>query len=119
MDVDPWLAALTVLALTLGTVGVLRSGRWAARRTRRPTTVLRLLPYPAAVLFFFLTPTLWGILFRGRAATLAQTLYGWPALFVLFATTATAATAVLLTRTRHLIRLTGTPDLSPPCSRRR
>jgi CubicO group peptidase (beta-lactamase class C family) len=48
MTADPWLAALTLLNLGLGCVGVYRARRWARRRAGRALwrLIVRLLPHP-------------------------------------------------------------------------
>lgn len=102
---DPVLAALTLLALGLAARGVLRAGRWARRPWRGPLRpAARLAPYLLPVLLFRGLADAFGLL-AGRAGTLAQITYVWPALFVWSAATALAGTAVLTARGIALLRV--------------
>ncbi|WP_214417127.1 serine hydrolase domain-containing protein [Sphaerisporangium fuscum] len=104
---DPVLAVLTLLALALGVLGVLRSRKWAVRRAGRPLwrAVLRLLPQAVLVAAFVMLPDLLGFLMNGRKGTLDQVTYAWLALYVWFAAMALAGLAVIATRGFHLLRL--------------
>ncbi|MFD8119592.1 serine hydrolase domain-containing protein [Streptomyces albidoflavus] len=102
---DPVLGVLSLLALGLAVRGVLRAGGWARRPWRgllRPA--VRLAPYLLPGLLFLGLADLFGLL-MGRAGTLAQITYVWPALFLWSATTALAATAVLAARCLALLRV--------------
>lgn len=96
---DPVLAALTLLALGLGTLGTVRAARWARRAAGRPLwrAGVRTVPYAVLVALFPLLPELVGMLMR-REGTLDQVLYVWPALYVCVATGALAATVVIVVR---------------------
>ncbi|MEV0384887.1 serine hydrolase domain-containing protein [Nonomuraea sp. NPDC050643] len=54
MTADPWLAALTVLNLGLGLLGVRRARRWAGRRAGQAAwrPIVRLVPYVLPIGFF-------------------------------------------------------------------
>ncbi|GAB2604920.1 serine hydrolase domain-containing protein [Streptomyces capparidis] len=99
MKADYVLAALTVLALGLGTLGVVRAGRWArlASTRRLWRTVLRLVPHAALVALFIALADLVGLLVN-RQGTLAQLLYIWPALVILCGATALASATVITAR---------------------
>ncbi|WP_017591603.1 serine hydrolase domain-containing protein [Nocardiopsis potens] len=101
---DAVLAALGALALGLGAAGVLRSRRWAARRTGRPAwrTVLRILPPLVPAALFAGYPGTVSLLSNGREVTWEQTL--WFAL-PLTLTLAAAALAGLATAAARLLRL--------------
>lgn len=105
MTADPVLAALTLLALGLGTLGTVRASRWARRAAGRPLwrAGLRALPYAGLVAFFPLLPQLVGLLMR-REGTLDQVLYVWPALYVCAAGVSLAAAAVLAVRGVRTVR---------------
>lgn len=104
--VDLVLGALTLTGLALGVLGVLRSGRWAARREgRRPwRTALRLLPHVALLTVSLSFPTLAGWLFAGRDVTWFSTAYNWPALLVLVVATALASASVVAARAFKMVR---------------
>ena len=103
------LVALT--ALGLGTAGVLRSRRWAARRTGalRWATALHLLP--AVILA---TCPLWlSVLMNGRTVTWAQMTYFPVPLTLTLLAAALAGLAVVTARLIRLMRparLSGSPD---------
>lgn len=105
MTADPVLAALTLLALGLGTLGTVRASRWARRAAGRPLwrAGLRALPYAGLVALFPLLPELVGLLMR-REGTLDQVLYVWPALYVCAAGVSLAAAAVLAVRGVRTVR---------------
>ncbi|BCJ61969.1 serine hydrolase domain-containing protein [Micromonospora endophytica] len=98
------LAAIALVALALGLLGVRRSGHWARRRAGRAWwwTVLRMagVLMPAAVLATY--PQWVSLLMNGRAVTWAQLTY-FPAPLTI--TLAVAAAAGLATATARLIRL--------------
>jgi hypothetical protein len=104
---DPVLAILTLLSAGLGVLGVRRSRRWAQRRAARPSWrgVLRLVPYAVPIAFFVTLPDLLGLLMNGRAGTLAQVTYVWPALFIWAASGALAGAAVIVTRVYRWFRV--------------
>lgn len=105
MTADPVLAALTLLALGLGTLGTVRAPRWARRAAGRPLwrAGLRALPYAGLVALFPLLPELVGLLMR-REGTLDQVLYVWPALYVCAAGVSLAAAVVLVVRGVRTVR---------------
>ncbi|GGJ85755.1 serine hydrolase [Streptomyces camponoticapitis] len=105
MTADHILAALTLLALGLGTLGAVRASGWVRRAAGRPLwrAGLRTLPYAALVAFFPLLPELVGLLMR-RAGTLDQVLYVWPALYVCAAAVSLASVVVIAARGVHAIR---------------
>ncbi|MET9551729.1 serine hydrolase domain-containing protein [Streptomyces sp. NPDC006645] len=105
MTADWFLAALTLLALGLGTLGTVRAPRWARRAAGRPLwrAGARVLPYAGLVALFPLLPELVGLLMR-REGTLAQVLYVWPALYVCAAGASLAAAVVLVVRAAHTVR---------------
>ncbi|GAB1819822.1 serine hydrolase domain-containing protein [Herbidospora sp. RD11066] len=92
--VDPWLAALTLLNLGLGVLGVLRARRWAGR------SLWRLIPYALPIAFFAGLAHVMGFLLN-RVGTMDQITYGWLALYVWAATGALAAAAVVVARLVH------------------
>lgn len=105
--IDLVLAALTLAALALGTLGVLRSGRWAARRTKSPAwrVALRLLPHFVPIALCLAFPAIAGFLFGGRDVTWISALYGWFALVALVAVAAVAEVGVIVARIGHLVRV--------------
>ncbi|WP_405609822.1 serine hydrolase domain-containing protein [Streptomyces sp. NBC_01508] len=109
LTADYVLAALTLLALGLGTLGTVRASGWARRTAGRPLwrTGLRTLPYAVPVALSPLLPELMGLLMR-REGTLGQVLYVWPALVVCVAAAALASAAVIGARgvqvTRAVLR---------------
>lgn len=98
--IDLVLAVLTLVALALGTLGVLRSRRWATRQAQRPTwhLALRLLPHLVLLALCIAFPTLAGLLFGGRDVTWFTTLYNWFALLALVAATMLAEAGVIIAR---------------------
>ncbi|GAA2622594.1 serine hydrolase domain-containing protein [Streptomyces axinellae] len=106
MRADWVLAAVTLLALGLGLMGVLRARRWAGRRQARSPwlTGLRLLPYALPVALAFGLADLVGLSMR-RSGTFAQVTYVWPALVACVLAGALAAGAVMLVRGAWLIRI--------------
>ncbi|MEV0777414.1 serine hydrolase domain-containing protein [Streptomyces sp. NPDC050428] len=105
MTADWVLAALTLLALGLGTLGTVRAKRWALRAAGRPLwrAGARALPYAALVALFPSLPELMGLLMR-REGTLDQVLYVWPALYIYCAAASLAATVVIVVRAVHTVR---------------
>lgn len=99
MTADWFLAALTLLAVVLGTRGVVRAGRWARRVADRPwwRVALRLLPQALPILLLAQLATLIGLLMN-RVGTLTQTAYAWPALVLCTAMAALASAAVITAR---------------------
>ena len=117
--VDLSLGALTVLALALGTRGVVRAGTWARYRRRgRMSTALRLLPSAFALAvaagFPWLAENLVGRDVNWRAAA-----YEWPALVVFVVAAALASSATLLARAWRWRQSGGrvSPDLAPSSAR--
>jgi CubicO group peptidase (beta-lactamase class C family)/uncharacterized membrane protein YdjX (TVP38/TMEM64 family) len=104
--VDLVLGALTLAAFALGTVGVVRSGRWAADREGRPPwrAALRLLPHFALLAACLSFPTLAGLLFGGRDVTWFSAAYNWLALVALVAAAALASASVVAARILKLAR---------------
>ena len=102
--VDWILAALTLIALALGIRGLLRSRRWARRRTGVTVwrTWLRFLPHAAVVGVAIFFPTFAGFLFGGRDITWLSAVYGWVALVVLVAVTGIASLTTAVARAAHL-----------------
>lgn len=98
--VDLILGALSLVSFALGALGVLRSGRWAARREGRPAwrVVLPLLPQVALLAACSSFPALAGFVFGGRDVTWFSTAYNWPALQVLVVTVAFASASVVAAR---------------------
>lgn len=106
MTADYVLAALTLLALGLGTLGTVRAAGWARRAAGRPLwrAGLRAVPYTVLVALFPLLPELVGLL-MGREGTLDQVLYVWPALYVCVAAAALASAVVIVARGVRIRRL--------------
>ncbi|MGW0735011.1 serine hydrolase domain-containing protein [Streptomyces sp. NPDC002851] len=106
MTADRVLAALTLLALGLGTRGAVRAGRWAQRAAGRAwwRLALRVLPYALPTLLLTQLAALFGLLMR-RSGTLSQVAYAWPALVICAAATALASSTVLAARLLAVVRL--------------
>ena len=106
MTADWVLAGLTVLSLALGALGTVRAGRWARRLAGRPwwRLALRVLPYGLPMLLLAQLASLFGLL-MGRAGTLGQVAYAWPALVVCTGAGALAAAAVLAARFTAVVRI--------------
>ncbi|WP_433437295.1 serine hydrolase domain-containing protein [Nonomuraea sp. CA-141351] len=96
------LGVLALVAAGLGAVGVLRSRRWAARRSGRPW--LRLVPplLPAAVLAAY--PDLVSFLMNGRTVTWAQLTYFAAPLSITLVVAALSGVLVTAARIRVLLR---------------
>lgn len=90
MKGDLVMAALTLLSLALGVLGVARARRW--RRS-----LWWLLPYALPVVFFATLADLAGLVMN-RAGTLWQISFVWPALFVWAGVSALASVAVVAAR---------------------
>ncbi|MFD6991829.1 serine hydrolase domain-containing protein [Streptomyces sp. NPDC059943] len=105
MTADHVLAALTLLALGLGTLGAVRAPGWARRATGRPLwrAGLRTLPYVLPVACLVWLADLVGLLMR-REGTFGQVVYVWPALVVCVAAAALASAAVIASRSIHVTR---------------
>ncbi|MFC4013324.1 serine hydrolase domain-containing protein [Nonomuraea purpurea] len=105
------LAAVAAAAAGLGVMGVLRAGRWAARRAGRTgwRTALRLAPVltPVAVLAAY--PDLISFLMNGRAVTWAQLTYFAAPLSIALVVAALAGGAVAGARLRALRRRAPAP----------
>jgi hypothetical protein len=113
---DLVLGALSLLALTLGTVGAVRARSWARRRRGGPvSTTLRMVP---AVLMLAVGTTfpLVAEALVGRDATWRAVAYEWPALLVLVGAGLLAAAATVIARAwawstaRRAARDLTTPD---------
>ncbi|MEU0696407.1 serine hydrolase domain-containing protein [Streptomyces niveus] len=121
MNADPVLAALTLLALGLGTLGAVRSPGWARRAAGRPLwrAGLRTLPYALPVACLVWLADLVGLLMR-REGTFGQVVYVWPALVVCVAAAALASAAVIASRgvqmTRAVLRGRRPTGDGPPAS---
>lgn len=104
--VDAVLGILTLAAIGLGILGVIRSGRWTARRQERPVwrIALRLFPHLFLLASCLAFPSLAGFLFGGRDVTWFSTAYNWFALVALVAATALAELCVTVARIGHLAR---------------
>ncbi len=98
------LAVITVAALGLGIVGVVRSGRWARRRAGRARwwTALRLAGVLAPAAVFVTCPQWVSFLSNGRTVTWAQMTYFAVPLTI---TLAVAGAAGLATATARLARV--------------
>lgn len=109
--IDLILAVLTLAALVLGILGVVRARRWATRRAGLPAwrVAAALLPDLAALALCLRFPVLAGLLFGGRDVTWFSAAYGWFALAVLVAATALAAAGVVTARVCALLRLPAAP----------
>ncbi|WP_392545269.1 serine hydrolase domain-containing protein [Oryzobacter telluris] len=119
---DAVLAVLTLAALALGTLGVLRAGRWARRRRGSAIRGLRMLPSVlvlAAGTAFPLLAKAW----VGRDVTWSAAAYQWPAMVVFVFAVLLATAATVLARSWQWSRIdhaapsaespsaaTGTPD---------
>lgn len=103
MKADLVLAALTMAALALGVLGVVRSGRWARRRKTLRGAIVRLVPYTLPVVLFVTLADLTGLMLN-RAGTLGQISYAWLALFVWLGASALAATTVVAARLFQKLR---------------
>lgn len=105
MTADHVLAALTLLALGLGTLGAVRAPGWARRATERPLwrAGLRTLPYVLPVVCLVWLADLVGLLMR-REGTFGQVVYVWPALVVCVAAAGLASAAVIASRSVHMTR---------------
>ncbi|GAB7036675.1 MULTISPECIES: serine hydrolase domain-containing protein [Catenuloplanes] len=103
------LALVAATAAGLGTLGVLRSGRWARRRTGRWSRPLGLL-WPLAPAAVFATCPQWlSLLMNGRAVTWAQLTYFPAPLTITLAVTAAAGLATVAARlTRRTAVTSGT-----------
>lgn len=115
LAVDLVLAALTVLAGTLGVLGTRRARRWAERGRHRAAwhNALRLLPRLVPIAVLVLLPWLLGsFLWGGRDITSWQLGYYSPPLVLGVAVAALANAAVLAGRVTWLVRLRGSAPAS-------
>lgn len=103
---DHIMALFTVLALTVGVVGVLRARRWAQRRATGNVaiTLLRCVPYALAVLLPFALPMLLSVVNRGAAVPWSVIFAAWPPLPILIVVAALASGAVLAARGAHALQ---------------
>lgn len=92
------LAGLIALSLVLGVLGVVRSRRWAARRSSW-RAVLRLVPCLLPLVVLVALPELMGVVYAGREGTFWQVLYVWPAVVIWLAIASACGLAVVVTRT--------------------
>jgi hypothetical protein len=102
---DRVMAMLTVLALTVGVVGVLRAPRWAQRRATGGAAIalLRCSPYALAVLLPFALPVLLSVVNRGAAVPWRVIFAAWPPLPIMIVVAALASCAVLAARAAHAL----------------
>ena len=115
---DTVLAALTALALLLGTAGVVRAGSWARRRRGgRVSTTLRMVPSALVLTVGAAFPRVVDALI-GRDVTWRALMYEWPALVVFVGAALLAALATTLTRSWQWGRVRR-PDQQPARSSRR
>ncbi|MEV6132438.1 serine hydrolase domain-containing protein [Streptomyces violaceusniger] len=117
MKADYVLAALTLAAIALGTLGCVRARRWARRTADRPLwrVGLRMLPCAAPIVLFAQLTDLIG-LFMNREGTLAQLMYIWPALVIWSAAAALASTVVIIARSLAVLpsrRICALPSQGP------
>ncbi|WP_253776215.1 serine hydrolase domain-containing protein [Goodfellowiella coeruleoviolacea] len=109
-------ADAVLLLLTVGTVllvvrGVLRSGRWATRRARRPLGVVaRLLPLLLPLALCVSIHRVVGALYRGRDVAWIQVPYLYPTFMLLLAIATVGGGAVLLARLVGLARTRGAQE---------
>lgn len=106
MTADYVLAALSLLAIALGTLGAVRSRRWARRTVGRPPwqAGLRMLPCVLPIALFAQLTDLVGMLMN-REGTLAQLTHIWPALVIWVAATALASTVVIAARSFAVLQI--------------
>lgn len=110
---DLVLAALTLLSIALGVLGVVRARRWAARGGR--WRWVRLVGYALPIVLFFTAADLFGLV-TNRAGTLGQITYVWLALFVWLAASALAAASVVAARVISAVSTSGGRRAASPRS---
>ncbi|MGI5486882.1 serine hydrolase domain-containing protein [Microtetraspora malaysiensis] len=103
-QVELVLGLIALAAAGLGVLGVLRSRRWASRRTGSPAwrVGLRLVPALLPVLLFALYRDLISFLMNGRTVTWEQLTYSAVPMTITFAVAAAAGAVTVVTR---LLRL--------------
>lgn len=117
---DSVLGGLTVLALVLGTLGVVRASRWARRRGGPVRTTLRMVPSVLVLAVGAAFPRLNEVLI-GRDVTWRAAAYEWPALVAFVGAAVVAAAATVLARSWRWSaahRATPQPTPTEPSSRR-
>ena len=103
--VDALLGAISIAALILGALAVIRSARWARHhRGKRVRLVLGLLPSLALVALVALVPLLASLLYDGRNVTWIGVFYGWPALAIAGGVAGSAAVLTLAARVWNVVR---------------
>jgi len=116
-SLDAGLALFTLVALALGTGGVLRAGRWAGRRRSTPlVAALSLLPSALVLVGGAAFPRL-AEAWIGRDVTWRAAAYEWPALVVFVCAALLAAAGTLLARSWrwwHVHRTTRPHPSLPP-----
>ncbi|MFE2754449.1 serine hydrolase domain-containing protein [Actinosynnema sp. NPDC059335] len=101
---DVVLLVLTAAVVALTARGVVRSRRWAARRSRNLWTVARLLPWVLPLVLLVTIHRVVGYLYRGRDVAWLQVLYLYPTFMLLLGVTTLGCAAVLVTRAFALRR---------------
>jgi CubicO group peptidase (beta-lactamase class C family) len=103
---DQFMALLTVLALTVGVVGILRAPRWTQRRAASGfvIAILRCLPYALALLLPLALPVLLSVVNRGAVVPWSVIIAAWPPLPILIAATSLASGALLVARAAHAVK---------------
>ncbi|MFF4774157.1 serine hydrolase domain-containing protein [Microtetraspora fusca] len=100
------LGLIALGAAGLGVLGVLRSRRWASRRTGSPAwrVGLRLVPALLPVPLFALYPDLISFLMNGRTVTWEQLTYSAAPMTITFAVAAAAGAVTVVTRLVRLLK---------------
>lgn len=106
--IDAVLLGLAVGVALLAARGAVRARRWAARRTGRISTVLRLLPLLLPAVLCASIHRVVGALYRGRDVALIQVPYLYPTFTALLLTAALGGVVVLVARLTGLARPAGT-----------
>ncbi|RKT82587.1 CubicO group peptidase, beta-lactamase class C family [Saccharopolyspora antimicrobica] len=106
--IDAVLLGLAIGAALLAARGAVRARRWAASRTGRISTVLRLLPLLVPAVLCASINQIVGALYRGRDVALIQVPYLYPTFTVLLVTAALGGVVVLIARLTGLARAVST-----------
>jgi CubicO group peptidase (beta-lactamase class C family) len=96
--IDAVLLVLALAIVALAVRGVVRSRRWAARRSSVPRTVARLLPLVLPLLLAATAHRVVGYLYRGRDVAWLQVPYLYPTFMVVLSVAALGGVAVLVAR---------------------